>query len=168
MAQKQFSSIKLGYSRPVELYDGNWDDPEKSSILTADPNMLYDSWGSIATDFNNFSSYEVETISEQGSPDSTCSPSITPIEESSYVKEEKSQDKVKLNLKDAVDIPSDRGLVLDQSNTAPFELILDKSLSCVPGISKKHCSQLENCGFHTVGCRKINECRYCCLSSFNS
>lgn len=150
LAQKQFSSIKLGYSRPVELYDGNWDDPEKSSILTADPNMLYDSWGSIATDFNNFSSYEVETISEQGSPDSTCSPSITPIEESSYVKEEKSQDKVKLDLKDAVDIPSDRGLVLDQSNTAPFELILDKSLSCVPGISKKHCSQLENCGFHTI------------------
>ncbi|KAI3760002.1 hypothetical protein L1987_50390 [Smallanthus sonchifolius] len=34
--------------------------------------------------------------------------------------------------------------------TAPFVLILDKSICCVPALSKKKCSQLENCGFHTI------------------
>lgn len=33
----------------------------------------------------------------------------------------------------------------------PMEIVLDKPISCVPGLSRKHCRQLDTCGFHTVG-----------------
>ncbi|KAK9052212.1 hypothetical protein SSX86_028840 [Deinandra increscens subsp. villosa] len=157
LARKLFPSIMLGESSPVELYDGASDDTDKDSVLTAevcselkvvDPGMLYDSCCSVAHEFNKFSTYEVESISDLGSPAPTCPPSVIQNGKSSSSKEEnppalssstKSQNREK----------SDPQCVADDP-TAPFELILDKSISFVPAISKKKCSQLENCGLHTI------------------
>lgn len=175
LARKQFPSIMLGHSRPVDLYDGSSDGPETSSVLTAeicselfhssigtemvDPDVLCDSWGSIADEFNQFSSDKTESKSDQGSMGSTCSPSIFRNEKPSSSKEEnssalpsftKSQNSQKSDLQCAVDDPSNRGALQDQPDTAPFELILDKSISCIPALSKKQCSQLENSGLPTI------------------
>ena len=38
-----------------------------------------------------------------------------------------------------------------QKDAVSVQLSLDSSISCIHGISKKRCHQLENCGFHTVG-----------------
>lgn len=37
-----------------------------------------------------------------------------------------------------------------QKSALPVELILDKTISCVSGLTKRQCRQLENVGFHTV------------------
>lgn len=173
LIRKQFPSIMLGQSTPVELYDGISDGTEKSNVLTeetcselvhtkvVDPNMLYDSWGSVANEFNQFSSNEIESISDKSSPGPTFSPSIFQIDKSSSLKEEIS------DLQHVFDGTSNGGAVKDQPDTTPFELILDKSISFVPALSKKQCTQLENCGFHTVGPTKISECRYCFYLSFH-
>ncbi|KAJ0726171.1 putative DNA helicase [Helianthus annuus] len=143
LVRNQFPSIILGQSSPVELYDGISDDPDTDSILTSDssmgstvvdPSMLFDSLGSVAHEFNSFSSYEIESISDQGSPGPTTSPSVTQNGKS-FTKQNKEK--------------SDPQCVVDDP-TAPFELVLDKPISCVPAISKKKCSQLESCGFHTI------------------
>ncbi|KAI3714348.1 hypothetical protein L1987_72946 [Smallanthus sonchifolius] len=157
LARKQFPSIMLGKSSPVELYDGTSDDVDKDSILTAeihrgtkvvDPSMLYDSLGSVAHEFNNFSSFESESISDQSSPDSTCSSPVIQNGKSSYLKEENSYALSSFTLSENKEKSEPQCGVDDP--TAPFELILDKSISCVPALSKKKCSQLENCGFHTI------------------
>ncbi|KAI7736516.1 hypothetical protein M8C21_003516, partial [Ambrosia artemisiifolia] len=163
LARKQFPSIILGQSNPVELYDGISDDQDKDSILTADicsepvhssmgstvvdPNMLFNSLGSVAHDFNNYSSYEIESISDQGSPAPTSSPSVIQNGKSSYSKEENSYDLSSFTKENKEQ--SDPHCVVDDP-TAPFELILDKPISCVPALSKRKCSQLETCGFHTI------------------
>jgi len=36
-------------------------------------------------------------------------------------------------------------------NAASIESFLNSSINCIPGLSKRHCGQLDNCGFHTVG-----------------
>ncbi|KAL8196413.1 hypothetical protein R6Q57_024708 [Mikania cordata] len=156
LARKQFPSIVFGQSSPVELYDGTSDDSNKDSILTAaicrgtkvvDPDMLYDSRLSVAHEFNKFS-FENESLSNRDNLAPTCSPSIIQNGKSSYSKEEnssamasftKSQNKEKLDVQ----------CVADDLN-APFELILDKSISCVHALSKKKCIQLENCGLYTI------------------
>ncbi|XP_076948488.1 ATP-dependent DNA helicase homolog RECG1, chloroplastic/mitochondrial-like [Bidens hawaiensis] len=163
LVQKQFPAIMLGQSSPVELYDGISDDPDKYSVLTSeirsesahsstgtkvvDPEMLFDTWGSVAHEFNSFSSNESESISDRSSPDPTCFPAI--IQNGKPYSKEKnshtlsslteSQHKEKLDPQCVVDDPS-----------APFELILDKPISCVLALTKKKCSQLESCGFHTI------------------
>lgn len=127
LVRKQFPSIILGQSRPVELYDGISDTSETSNIFTAeiysevhhnsigtkevDQDMLFDSGDSIANESNQF----------------TTLPSHP-----------KSQHPVK----------SDPPFIVQVSS--PFEFMLDKSISCVPSLSKKQCNQLENCGFHTI------------------
>ncbi|XP_075636351.1 ATP-dependent DNA helicase homolog RECG1, chloroplastic/mitochondrial isoform X5 [Castanea sativa] len=35
-------------------------------------------------------------------------------------------------------------------NAASIESFLNNSINCIPGLSKKHCGQLDNCGFHTL------------------
>ncbi|KAJ9549090.1 hypothetical protein OSB04_021633, partial [Centaurea solstitialis] len=174
LARKQFPSIILGQSTPVDLYDGSSDGPETSSVLTAeiynelfhssigtekvDPDVLHDSWGSIADEFNRSSFDKTESKSDQDNLGSTCSPSIFQNEKPSSKEENssalpsftKSQNSQKSDLQYAVDGSSVRGALQDQLATAPFELILDKSISCIPALSKKQCSQLENSGLPTI------------------
>lgn len=38
-----------------------------------------------------------------------------------------------------------------QIDAASIELLLDRSICCIPGLRKKHCRQLEDSGFYTVG-----------------
>nr|XP_043606261.1 ATP-dependent DNA helicase homolog RECG, chloroplastic [Erigeron canadensis] len=166
LARKQFPCIMLGQSTPVELYDGIEDGSEKSSVLTkeicsellhssigikvVDSNMLYDSWCSVANELNISSSDEIESRSDQDITGSTCRPPIFQVENSSSLKEERSQNTENSDLRSAVDDSFNRGPVKDQTNTVPFEFILDKSVSSVAALSKKHCSQLETCGLHTI------------------
>ncbi|KAL4569427.1 hypothetical protein LXL04_025063 [Taraxacum kok-saghyz] len=132
LVRKQFPFIILGKSKPVELYDGSPDSHEKSNIFTAE--TYTDSWDPLANEFNDHSSYKIESISDQSSLDSTCPPSI--FDNSS--KEENSST-----------LPSyDKSPYLEKSD--PFELVLDKSISCIPALSKRLCTQLENCGLHTI------------------
>ena len=138
LVRKQFPFIILGKSKPVELYDGTPDSHEKSNIFSAE--TYTDSWDPLANEFNDHSSYKIESISDQTSLDSTCPPSI--FDNSS--KEENSST-----------LPSfDKSPNLVKSD--PFELVLDKSITCIPALSKRLCTQLENCGLHTVGFRVIS------------
>lgn len=142
LVRKQFPSIILGQSSPVELYDGISDAPEKSNILTAD--IYSGSWDSIPNEFNQFSSYKIESISDQSTLDSTYSSK----EENSSSSSSSSSSTLPSYAKSPNPVKSD----LQCSISDPFELILDKSISCIPVLSKKQCTQLENCGLHTVGC----------------
>lgn len=170
--RKQFPSIMLGQSSPVELYDGTSDGLEKSSVSTSEicsepvhsstvtkvDSDMYDSWGPIAEDFNSFSADETDSTSENGRTGSACSPSIFQNGKSLSKEDNfsgfpsftKSQNKENSDLQHVVNDPSNKGAVQDQSDTVPFEWILDKSISCVPNLSKKLCSQLENSGLHTI------------------
>ncbi|XP_071702127.1 ATP-dependent DNA helicase homolog RECG1, chloroplastic/mitochondrial [Rutidosis leptorrhynchoides] len=162
LARKQFPSIMIGQSIAVELYDGVSDGPEKSSsdftgkmcndhlaTKVVDPDMLYDSLGKISKDFNSFSSYEFVSIKDQSTTGSTSSLSILQSGISSS-KEEKSQNKVKSESKWSGDDSSNKVALSGQLHSGPFEPVLDKSISCVSTLSKKQCSQLENCGLHTI------------------
>ncbi|XP_023764076.1 ATP-dependent DNA helicase homolog RECG, chloroplastic isoform X1 [Lactuca sativa] len=140
LVRKQFPSIILGQSSPVELYDGISDAPEKSNILTAD--IYSGSWDSIPNEFNQFSSYKIESISDQSTLDSTYSSK----EENSSSSSSSSSSTLPSYAKSPNPVKSD----LQCSISDPFELILDKSISCIPVLSKKQCTQLENCGLHTI------------------
>nr|XP_009607408.2 ATP-dependent DNA helicase homolog RECG, chloroplastic-like isoform X2 [Nicotiana tomentosiformis] len=101
---KQFSSITLGSSPPIELYDGAPSNHGDSGL-----------WATKIC--KEFLSSSAET--RQDLQFNVDKPSTLP------------QHRVKQN----------DGLV---------EVMLDQSISFIPGLSKRHSRQLENCGFHTL------------------
>ncbi|XP_068332408.1 ATP-dependent DNA helicase homolog RECG, chloroplastic-like [Pyrus communis] len=49
-----------------------------------------------------------------------------------------------------VEESSNKVLLKSQNDTGSVQFSLDSSISCIPGITKKRCRQLEDCGFHTL------------------
>ncbi|KAK1577879.1 hypothetical protein Q3G72_025617 [Acer saccharum] len=126
LACKLFPSIILGSSPPVELYDETQLNSDIRSLLAAQsceefrPNYMGEKWVDLD------SACETKTSLHSPLPDAS----------SSIVREEN-------------DFDSSLGLE-SQSDVASFELLLDRCVSCVPGLSKRLCRQLENYGFHTL------------------
>ncbi|KAK2635364.1 hypothetical protein Ddye_030156 [Dipteronia dyeriana] len=126
LACKLFPSIILGSSPPVELYDETQLNSDIRSLLEAQsceefhPNSIGEKWVDLDT--------ACETKPSLHSP--------LPDASSSIVREEN-------------DFDSSLGPE-PQSDVASFELLLDRCVSCVPGLNKRLCRQLENYGFHTL------------------
>lgn len=148
-AYKRFPSIILGTSTQVELYDETACCSELSRVLATQncEGFLPNSIGA-------------ELVQESPSePWPSLSPpllSVTPssLKEDSY--ETLSSQPVSL---ETIEKPNASVTVEESSikvepesplNAAPIELFLDRSINCIPGLSKRHCHQLENCGFHTL------------------
>ena len=176
LARKRFPSITLGSSPPVELYDETTSSSRIRDLLAAqrffsnsmdekwvDPNELCETWPSLYQPLSESgSSVVVEednlhqsswspTLESEGKSDHllTVEENTENLHQSSWsttsefegksdhlVPEEESSSKVGVEL---------------QSDTASFDLFLDSSISCIPGLSKRHSRQLEECGFYTVG-----------------
>lgn len=149
LACKRFPSIILGSSPKVELYDetGHWS--EMSRILAAQncegflPNLIdaelaqessRETWDSLS----GLRSVTTSSLKEEDShePLSPQPKALETVEKPHYpvTGEEPS---IKVGPESSV-------------NAASIESFLDRPISCVPGISKRHCLQLENCGLHTL------------------
>ncbi|KAI9170378.1 hypothetical protein LWI28_027048 [Acer negundo] len=126
LACKLFPSIILGSSPPVELYDETHLNSDIRSLLAAQSceefsrNSMGEKWADLD------SACETKPSLHSSLPNAT----------SSIVREENDSD-------------SSLGLE-SQSDVASFELLLDRCVSCMPGLSKRLCRQLENYGFHTL------------------
>lgn len=138
---KRFPSIILGSSSPVELYDGTPSFFEKMALLTTQSPEGFpsDSTGE---------EQEQDYLYETGDSLYPAFPSV----ESSLLRDDQSTSLAteKISYPVLVEESSSKVSHEPQKDIVSDELILDSSISCIPGISKKRCSQLENCGFHTV------------------
>lgn len=137
---KQFSSIRLGSSPPVELYDGTasihgdsglWATKICREFLSSsvgeqliDPDSVYETWHILYSGATNMDSatYIPDTLETETRQD----------------------------LQFTVDKPSNLSQHGVKQNDGLVEVLLDQSISLIPGLSKRHARQLENCGFHTV------------------
>jgi ATP-dependent DNA helicase RecG len=148
---KMFPSITFGSAPQVDLYDGTTTYSETNIISeTKDfEQHLYD-FSEVREVQNTVSealpSLQVNHSSVQslalGKDDSFPCP-VRPQSVSSIYEE-------KLDQVTREDSPKKVGLS-SQSNLTLNELYLDKSVNCIPGLTKKQCEQLDNCGLHTVG-----------------
>lgn len=153
---RRFPSIILGSAPHVDLYDGTTSYPEMMNILAtkdfeqyfSDPsearlvqNTLSEAWPSMHANHSNVKS---STLREGESY--TC-PSSPHSLFSTY--EEKLDHQV------ALEDSLEKVGLQSQVELTPNGLFLDKSVSCLPGLSKRNCRQLENCGFHTVSSQTL-------------
>ncbi|XP_062150133.1 ATP-dependent DNA helicase homolog RECG, chloroplastic-like isoform X2 [Alnus glutinosa] len=149
LAYKRFPSIILGSSPQVELYDETACCSELSRVLATQncEGFLPNSIGAKLVQ---------EGSRETGPSVSPVLLSVTPspLKEDSY--ETLSFQPVALETieksNSSVTVKESSIKVGPESllNSAPIELFLDRSINCIPGLSKRHCRQLENCGFHTL------------------
>lgn len=148
LACKRFPSIILGSSPKVELYD-EAACSEFSRVLATQscegflPNAIGAQW------IQESSSQTWPSVSPEPPSDALSSltedcyetlssqpfPLETPKKSNSSVTVEESSIEV------GPELPPD---------AAAIELFLDRSINCIPGLSKRQCRQLENCGFHTL------------------
>lgn len=146
LVRKRFPSIILGSSPELELYDGTTNFCETRSLLAIQSceDFLSNSTGEERVSAN-------ETLHSQNS----MFPSVKTYSSEDYANTlPLSQQPVPLITEKNSNQPviSEEIIRLEsQTDAASIELLLDKSISCIPGLRKKHCHQLENCGFHTVG-----------------
>ncbi|KAM3269722.1 ATP-dependent DNA helicase RECG, chloroplastic isoform X1 [Capsicum chacoense] len=137
---KQFASIMLGSSPPVELYcgttpnhgnNGLWatkicreflSSPEGEQLIS--PDSLYETWHILYSGAANM-------VSTTYIPDTL-------------------ETETRQNLQFTVDKPSNLPQHGVKQNDGLVEVMLDQSISFIPGLSKRNSHQLENCGFHTV------------------
>ncbi|RDX63390.1 ATP-dependent DNA helicase-like RECG, chloroplastic, partial [Mucuna pruriens] len=147
---KRFPSITLGSAPRVDLYDGTTPCSETMNSLATESlehcfsdssevrwvqNTLSEEWPSL---YVNHSSVTSSTLGKEDSCPSPLPPDSMPSiyeEKLDQVPLEDSQTKVGME---------------SQSDPIPSELFLDKSVSCIPGLSKRYYQQLDNSGFHTL------------------
>lgn len=150
LACKIFPSIKLGSSPPVELYDETVADSDVTNLLAA---QSYDEYFSISTGEKSFDQVVCETKPPGHNPLPDVNTSI--LREDNYFGLPMSPQAIILKTEmiscDQNVIDYSEHVVTElQLDVAPNELLLDKCISCLPGLSKRLCRQLENHGFHTV------------------
>lgn len=153
LACRKFPSIILGNSPPVKLYEENVSSGNVKSLLVAQiceeflsssgaekwngPDRFSETWPSLCPTLPNTNASLLKKENSSTLPFSSRPPAV----------EIKEKPDVLVTLEKS---PANR--VLESLNNAePVELILDKSISTITGLQKRHCRQLENCGFHTVG-----------------
>lgn len=148
LACTRFPSIVVGSSPPVSLYDGTTDFCDMTNLLATEGyedflahsigeeqthNSLHETWDSLDPTVSS-----VQTSSPR-EPNSHMLP-LTP-QPNTLVTEEKFSQPVTVD--DSVWLVSQ----IDETSIEPF---LDGTVSCIPGLRKRHCHQLEDSGFHTV------------------
>ncbi|KAK6922201.1 ATP-dependent DNA helicase RecG, domain 3, C-terminal [Dillenia turbinata] len=141
---QKFPFISLGSAPLVELYDENMCSEKRASLaaeslnlfLTSsvdskwvDPDSLCETWSSL---YPSFSNVELSTLNGENSPIPPSLPGTVSLENAFKVEESS-----KLSGPESL-------------NATSIDLILDKSITCIPGLTKKQCRQLESCGFHTL------------------
>lgn len=147
LVRKQFPSIILGSSPELELYDGTKNSCEMRSFLAIQEDFLSNFIGeeqegvSVDKRWHSLDSTlpSVKTHSSREDYSNTLPISQQPMPLITYQKSNQpvtSEETIRLG---------------SQTDAMSIELLLDRSINCLPGLSKKHCRQLENCGFHTVG-----------------
>lgn len=133
---KKFPSITMGTSPAVELYDGTSSWSENRGIVAGkwvDPVQPYESWPSLYSDLLD---------AKPSSFVENCSHTLPSSPE--HVVLESDRDMVMVE-----ECSSDLDLKSQNSATL-VELFLDKSVSCISGLSKKQCHMLEKCGLYTL------------------
>ncbi|XP_055809560.1 ATP-dependent DNA helicase homolog RECG, chloroplastic isoform X2 [Solanum dulcamara] len=137
---KQFSSIRLGSSPPIELYHGTTSNHGDSGLWATkfcreflsssvgeqliSPDSLYETWHILYSGAANM-------VSTTYIPDTL-------------------ETETRQDLQFTVDKPSNLPQHGVKQNDGLVEIMLDQSVSFIPGLSKRHSHQLENCGFHTL------------------
>ncbi|XP_058091749.1 ATP-dependent DNA helicase homolog RECG, chloroplastic isoform X5 [Magnolia sinica] len=136
LARRRFPSIILGSSSLVQLYDDNACQPDQMGLLLAENcgGFLLSSIGSY---------YILPFLSQSTALEAKGKSDAIHVEEA----EGKSDVvNVEANMKDS---SINAGGTAQQIETSS-ELIFDRPISCTPGISTRHCRQLEKSGFHTM------------------
>ncbi|PPD79120.1 hypothetical protein GOBAR_DD23952 [Gossypium barbadense] len=176
LACKRFPSITLGSSLPVELYDEATSSSRIRALLAAqrflsnsmdekwvDPNGLSETWNSLyepLSEAGSSAALQESTGSHQSSWSTTLesegkSDHLLTVEENTE-KLDQSSWSVTLEFEGksdhlvAKEVSSSKVGVQRHSDIATIDLFLDRSISCIPGLSKRHSRQLEECGFYTL------------------
>ncbi|TYI93961.1 hypothetical protein E1A91_D02G171300v1 [Gossypium mustelinum] len=176
LACKRFPSITLGSSLPVELYDEATSSSRIRALLAAqrflsnsmdekwvDPNGLSETWDSLyepLSEAGSSAALQESTGSHQSSWSTTLesegkSDHLLTVEENTE-KLDQSSWSVTLEFEGksdhlvAKEVSSSKVGVQRHSDIATIDLFLDRSISCIPGLSKRHSRQLEECGFYTL------------------
>ncbi|KAK7845403.1 atp-dependent dna helicase like protein recg [Quercus suber] len=171
LACKRFPSIILGRSPKVELYNETTHCSEMSKPLAAQncegfvPNLVDAEWvqeGSSET-WRLLSGSLIVTTSSKGEKDSykPLSPPNHPIVTTSSKGEKDSHKPLSPRPMTLETVEKSDDLVFGEEssnkvgpespvNAASIESFLNSSINCIPGLSKRHCRQLDNCGFHTL------------------
>ncbi|XP_058724494.1 ATP-dependent DNA helicase homolog RECG, chloroplastic isoform X2 [Vicia villosa] len=147
---KEFSSITLGSAPKLDLYDETASYSEAtiisetkdfeqpfydSSEVREVQNTISEARPSLSVDISGVTKFTMEKDDSFPCPLTPQSVSSIYEEKLEQVTREDSQKKVVLQ---------------SQSNLTLNELFLDKSVNCIPGLTKKQYEQLDNCGFHTL------------------
>ncbi|KAJ4974770.1 hypothetical protein NE237_007944 [Protea cynaroides] len=152
LASKRFPAITLGSSSVIELYDGTACQTGAIDLLPvtscsgfsrstfekkwSEEDAVRESWPSLDLSMSNGNS---STLDERNSY-------MLPPHPQSMALDDDGNSNSKVMVEESL---TDMGLETQQ-NAASVELILDKPISCLPGLSKKHCHQLEKRGIHTM------------------
>ncbi|XP_022776392.1 ATP-dependent DNA helicase homolog RECG, chloroplastic isoform X2 [Durio zibethinus] len=177
LACKRFPSITLGSSPPVELYDETTSSSRIRDLLVAqrffsnsidekwvDPNGQCETWPSFYQPLSEAGSSVVVEESADNLHQSSWSTTLESEGKSDYLLtvEENTENfhqsswsttlefEGKLDHLVTEEESSRKMGVEPQSDTSTFDLFLDGSISCIPGLSKRHCRQLDECGFYTL------------------
>jgi len=147
---ERFPSITLGSAPRVDLYDGTTSCSETMNSLATDhfencfsdssearwvQSALSEEWPSLYVKHSTVAS---STLRKDDSFPSSLLPDLMPS-----TQEQNSDKIIREDCQMKVGMES-------QPNPTLSELFLDKSINCIPGLSKRHYRKLENCGFHTV------------------
>ncbi|CAH9136624.1 unnamed protein product [Cuscuta epithymum] len=140
IVSRKFPCIILGSSQPVGLFDGAEYHSKYSDILAA---QICKEVFSKPDDSNLV---KIDLLFGTWQCVETCSLGV----ESSLSTAETIEAEVREKLQLAVAKPSTQPSPELQEIARSVDTILDQCISCIPGVSKRHCRQLENCGFHTL------------------
>ncbi|CAA0817178.1 DEAD/DEAH box RNA helicase family protein [Striga hermonthica] len=145
---KKFPSITLGCFPTVELYDGpayysQTTDPMPPQILEEcdanclDQECMYKDLHSLYAEISNMNaSYRNASYIPEEKVEKPTTYSRLSVESTETTNTSQST--------------ADNAVLEIQQAVSSVAEILDKSINCLPGLTKRQLSQLENCGFHTL------------------
>ncbi|XP_042500423.1 ATP-dependent DNA helicase homolog RECG, chloroplastic isoform X2 [Macadamia integrifolia] len=153
LASKRFPSITLGSSSVIELYDGTTCQMGRVDLLPDEsfggflPSSLEEKWSEDDAIRETWPSLDLSLSNGNSSSslDDRNSFMLTSHPQSMALEDVGNSDS-----KVMVEESSTHIGLETQQNGASVELILDKPISCLPGLSKKLRHQLEECGIHTT------------------
>ncbi|ESQ39985.1 hypothetical protein EUTSA_v10000760mg [Eutrema salsugineum] len=133
LACKRFPAITLGYSPPVELYSKSKSSKETNSILKTPtensflPTPMHLGW--------------LDPDSISGTLSSFC-PEVLNVDSSNLGEE--------ISDGSSFTVQTLTSEVETTADDSAAQLFLSGTIGSVPGLSKRHSYQLDNCGFHTM------------------
>ncbi|XP_043693969.1 ATP-dependent DNA helicase homolog RECG, chloroplastic isoform X1 [Telopea speciosissima] len=155
LASKRFPSITFGSSSVIELYDGTSCQMGRVDLLPVAscdgflPSSLEDKWSKDDAIRESWSSLD-HSVSKGNSSSSSSLDDGNSYMLASHPQSMALEDDGNSDSKVVMEESLKHMGVETQQNGASVELILDKPISCLPGLSKKLCHQLEKCGIYTT------------------